>query len=151
MGFVLGREASGMTTWWTLWLHCHFLLSFKRSFTTMFLRVLEIIFFLYFATHIPISLFIDLQALLPGHVYPQQVGVTNSRIVLISHFYMLTVFPFCSWKMFFGGILRSSKTQWWWTRQSGSSPSFSVRPSSSCPSSPLQHTPFWKVSENSTI
>lgn len=47
----------------------------------MFLRVLEIIFFLYFATHIPITLFIDLQALLPEHVYPQQVGVTNSRIV----------------------------------------------------------------------
>ncbi|XP_007246016.3 sigma intracellular receptor 2 [Astyanax mexicanus] len=37
----------------------------------MFLRVLEIIFFLYFASHIPITLFIDLQALLPEHVYPQ--------------------------------------------------------------------------------
>ncbi|KAI4886514.1 hypothetical protein NFI96_024879, partial [Prochilodus magdalenae] len=37
----------------------------------MFLRVLEIIFFFYFATHIPITLFIDLQALLPEHVYPQ--------------------------------------------------------------------------------
>lgn len=34
-------------------------------------RVLEIIFFFYFASHIPITLFIDLQALLPGHVYPQ--------------------------------------------------------------------------------
>lgn len=59
----------------------------------MFLRVLEIIFFLYFATHIPITLFIDLQALLPEHVYPQQVGVTNGRIVFISHFYSLTVLP----------------------------------------------------------
>lgn len=39
----------------------------------MFLRALEIIFFLYFATHIPITLFIDLQALLPEHVYPQQL------------------------------------------------------------------------------
>ncbi|XP_008300902.1 sigma intracellular receptor 2 [Stegastes partitus] len=37
----------------------------------MTLRVLEIIFFFYFASHIPITLFIDLQALLPGHVYPQ--------------------------------------------------------------------------------
>lgn len=37
----------------------------------MSLRVLEIIFFFYFATHIPITLFIDLQALLPEHVYPQ--------------------------------------------------------------------------------
>ncbi|KAF0023427.1 hypothetical protein F2P81_024057 [Scophthalmus maximus] len=38
---------------------------------TMALRVLEIIFFLYFASHIPITLFIDLQALLPGQLYPQ--------------------------------------------------------------------------------
>ncbi|XP_008306740.1 sigma intracellular receptor 2 [Cynoglossus semilaevis] len=37
----------------------------------MSVRVLEIIFFLYFASHIPITLFIDLQALLPEHVYPQ--------------------------------------------------------------------------------
>ncbi|KAM9358897.1 sigma intracellular receptor 2 [Symphorus nematophorus] len=37
----------------------------------MALRALEIIFFLYFASHIPITLFIDLQALLPAHVYPQ--------------------------------------------------------------------------------
>ncbi|XP_029028140.1 sigma intracellular receptor 2 [Betta splendens] len=37
----------------------------------MFVRVLELIFFLYFASHIPITLFIDLQALLPGHVYPE--------------------------------------------------------------------------------
>ncbi|KAM9317708.1 sigma intracellular receptor 2 [Pholidichthys leucotaenia] len=35
------------------------------------LRVLELIFFFYFATHIPITLFIDLQALLPEHVYPE--------------------------------------------------------------------------------
>lgn len=41
----------------------------------MAVRILEIIFFLYFASHIPITLFIDLQALLPEHVYPQQVGV----------------------------------------------------------------------------
>ncbi|KAM6933097.1 sigma intracellular receptor 2 [Xenentodon cancila] len=39
----------------------------------MAVRVLEIIFFFYFATHIPITLFIDLQALLPGHVYPQSL------------------------------------------------------------------------------
>lgn len=50
----------------------------------MFLRVLELVFFLYFATHIPITLFIDLQPLLPEHVYPQQVGVVNSRIVFFS-------------------------------------------------------------------
>ncbi|XP_073340258.1 sigma intracellular receptor 2 [Pagrus major] len=37
----------------------------------MAIRVLEIIFFFYFASHIPITLFIDLQALLPGHVFPQ--------------------------------------------------------------------------------
>ncbi|XP_007565628.1 PREDICTED: transmembrane protein 97 [Poecilia mexicana] len=37
----------------------------------MAVRVLEIIFFFYFASHIPITLFIDLQALLPEHVYPQ--------------------------------------------------------------------------------
>ncbi|XP_037630483.1 sigma intracellular receptor 2 [Sebastes umbrosus] len=39
----------------------------------MSIRVLDIIFFFYFASHIPITLFIDLQALLPGHVYPQQL------------------------------------------------------------------------------
>uniref|UniRef100_A0A8C6T0U9 Transmembrane protein 97 n=1 Tax=Neogobius melanostomus TaxID=47308 RepID=A0A8C6T0U9_9GOBI len=39
----------------------------------MCLRVLEIVFFLYFASHIPITVFIDLQALLPAHVYPQQL------------------------------------------------------------------------------
>ncbi|XP_017277502.1 sigma intracellular receptor 2 [Kryptolebias marmoratus] len=39
----------------------------------MAVRLLEIIFFFYFASHIPITLFIDLQALLPGHVYPQQL------------------------------------------------------------------------------
>ncbi|XP_066536572.1 sigma intracellular receptor 2 [Hoplias malabaricus] len=37
----------------------------------MFLRTLEIIFFIYFATHIPITLFLDLQALLPEDIYPQ--------------------------------------------------------------------------------
>ncbi|KAF7645814.1 hypothetical protein LDENG_00197840 [Lucifuga dentata] len=37
----------------------------------MYIRVLEIIFFFYFASHIPITIFIDLQALLPGYVYPQ--------------------------------------------------------------------------------
>ncbi|XP_034384696.1 sigma intracellular receptor 2 [Cyclopterus lumpus] len=37
----------------------------------MSIRWLEIVFFFYFASHIPITLFIDLQALLPGHVYPQ--------------------------------------------------------------------------------
>lgn len=40
----------------------------------MAIRVLEIIFSLYFASHIPITLFIDLQALLPGHVFPQPVS-----------------------------------------------------------------------------
>lgn len=40
----------------------------------MAVRVLEIIFFFYFASHIPITLFIDLQALLPEHVYPRQVS-----------------------------------------------------------------------------
>lgn len=44
----------------------------------MFLRVLELIFFLYFATHIPITLFIDLQALLPEHVYPPAVSSHSS-------------------------------------------------------------------------
>uniref|UniRef100_A0A3Q4BST6 Transmembrane protein 97 n=1 Tax=Mola mola TaxID=94237 RepID=A0A3Q4BST6_MOLML len=39
----------------------------------MAVRILEIIFFLYFASHIPITLFIDLQALFPEHVYPQQL------------------------------------------------------------------------------
>ncbi|CAB1348314.1 unnamed protein product [Coregonus sp. 'balchen'] len=37
------------------------------------LRILEIIFFFYFASHIPITLFIDLQALLPAQLYPQQL------------------------------------------------------------------------------
>ena len=43
----------------------------------MSIRVLEIIFFFYFASHIPITLFIDLQALLPGHMYPQPVSFTS--------------------------------------------------------------------------
>lgn len=37
----------------------------------MSLRALEVLFFCYFASHIPISLCIDLQALLPAAVYPQ--------------------------------------------------------------------------------
>ncbi|XP_028857344.1 sigma intracellular receptor 2 [Denticeps clupeoides] len=37
----------------------------------MSVRVLELIFFVYFATHVPITALIDLQALLPEHVYPQ--------------------------------------------------------------------------------
>ncbi|XP_072315077.1 sigma intracellular receptor 2 [Eucyclogobius newberryi] len=39
----------------------------------MSLRLLEFIFFLYFASHVPITLLIDLQALLPAHVYPHQL------------------------------------------------------------------------------
>ncbi|KAF6735991.1 Transmembrane protein 97 [Oryzias melastigma] len=39
----------------------------------MTIRVLELLFFLYFSSHIPITLFIDLQALLPAHLYPQQL------------------------------------------------------------------------------
>ncbi|KAJ0022499.1 hypothetical protein NQD34_009989 [Periophthalmus magnuspinnatus] len=39
----------------------------------MSLRVLEIIFFLYFASHVPITLLIDLQALLPARLYPEQL------------------------------------------------------------------------------
>ncbi|MBN3304139.1 SGMR2 protein, partial [Amia calva] len=35
------------------------------------LRLLEWLFFFYFASHIPITLFIDLQALLPAEIYPQ--------------------------------------------------------------------------------
>lgn len=45
----------------------------------MAVRLLELVFFLYFASHIPITLFIDLQALLPERVYPQQVNVNNNR------------------------------------------------------------------------
>ncbi|XP_028662569.1 sigma intracellular receptor 2 [Erpetoichthys calabaricus] len=36
-------------------------------------RFLEWVFFLYFASHIPITVFIDLQALLPSNVYPQSL------------------------------------------------------------------------------
>ncbi|XP_073674299.1 sigma intracellular receptor 2 [Garra rufa] len=39
----------------------------------MFLRVLEIIFFLYFLSHIPITLMVDLQPLLPEHLYPSEL------------------------------------------------------------------------------
>ncbi|XP_030632697.1 sigma intracellular receptor 2 [Chanos chanos] len=39
----------------------------------MSVRVLEMIFFIYFASHIPITLFIDFQALLPEHFYPQML------------------------------------------------------------------------------
>lgn len=46
----------------------------------MALRLLEIIFFFYFASHIPITLFIDLQALLPGHVYPQPVSEIETKL-----------------------------------------------------------------------
>ncbi|XP_061912673.1 glucocorticoid modulatory element-binding protein 1 isoform X4 [Entelurus aequoreus] len=35
------------------------------------IRLLEILFFLYFASHIPITLFIDLQTVLPDYIYPQ--------------------------------------------------------------------------------
>ncbi|MBN3319941.1 SGMR2 protein, partial [Atractosteus spatula] len=38
-----------------------------------FVRFLEWVFFLYFASHVPITLFIDLQALLPGELYPQSL------------------------------------------------------------------------------
>ncbi|CAL8360121.1 unnamed protein product [Merluccius merluccius] len=36
----------------------------------MCIRILELIYFFYFASHIPITLCIDLQALLPDQVYP---------------------------------------------------------------------------------
>ncbi|XP_016412633.1 transmembrane protein 97-like [Sinocyclocheilus rhinocerous] len=39
----------------------------------MFLRALEIIFFFYFLSHIPITLMIDLQPLLPEHLYPSKL------------------------------------------------------------------------------
>ncbi|KAK7882225.1 hypothetical protein WMY93_028399 [Mugilogobius chulae] len=45
----------------------------SQNSSKMSLRVLEIVFFLYFASHVPITLLIDLQALLPAHVYPQQL------------------------------------------------------------------------------
>lgn len=151
MGFFLvrgAREASSTATWWTLKLLCRFFWSCLRSLITMILRVLEIVFFLYFASHIPITLFIDLQALLPQHVYPQQVSVTYLHNNPPSPHTYMTVLHLCSWKMFSGGTLTSSKTRWWWTRRSGSSPSFSARPWFSCPSSPLQLTPSWKVGES---
>lgn len=44
----------------------------------MAIRVLEIIFFFYFASHIPITLFLDFQALLPGHLFPQPVRARTS-------------------------------------------------------------------------
>lgn len=37
-------------------------------------RLLELVFFLYFASHIPITILIDLQALFPDHVYPDVVS-----------------------------------------------------------------------------
>ena len=46
----------------------------------MVIRILEIIYFLYFASHIPITLFIDFQALLPEHVYPQAVSLCTTDI-----------------------------------------------------------------------
>lgn len=85
----------------------------------MTLRILEIIFFLYFASHIPITLFIDLQALLPEYVYPQQVSVTVKTIFRkkkkkVTMIFMAFYCFFCtSWKMFWSGIQRASKTQWW--------------------------------------
>ncbi|XP_077064544.1 sigma intracellular receptor 2 [Siphateles boraxobius] len=39
----------------------------------MLLRALEIIYFIYFASHIPITLVVDLQALLPQHLYPPEL------------------------------------------------------------------------------
>lgn len=41
----------------------------------MLLRALEIIYFIYFASHIPITLMVDLQALLPEHLYPPEVSL----------------------------------------------------------------------------
>jgi len=41
----------------------------------MLLRALEIIYFIYFASHIPITLMVDLQALLPKHLYPPEVSL----------------------------------------------------------------------------
>uniref|UniRef100_A0A8C5LTU9 Transmembrane protein 97 n=1 Tax=Leptobrachium leishanense TaxID=445787 RepID=A0A8C5LTU9_9ANUR len=38
-----------------------------------FTRLLEWIFFLYFFTHIPITLLVDLQAVLPPQLYPQEL------------------------------------------------------------------------------
>uniref|UniRef100_A0A665WRJ5 Transmembrane protein 97 n=2 Tax=Echeneis naucrates TaxID=173247 RepID=A0A665WRJ5_ECHNA len=39
----------------------------------MALRALELLFFFYFSSHIPITAMIDLQALLPAHLFPQQL------------------------------------------------------------------------------
>lgn len=46
------------------------------------LRILEIIFVFYFASHIPITLFIDLQALLPAQMYPQQVTTLSLTCII---------------------------------------------------------------------
>ena len=37
-------------------------------------RILDIIFFIYFATHIPITICIDLQAICPAAYFHQSVG-----------------------------------------------------------------------------
>ncbi len=54
----------------------------SKTRTKMFLRALEIIFFFYFLSHIPITLMIDLQPLLPEHLYPSKVSL---HLVLHAH------------------------------------------------------------------
>lgn len=120
----------------------------------MAIRILEIIFFLYFASHIPITLFIDLQALLPKHVYPQMVSA-SVRVVDSSSTSSCRLracscddsFPFGSWQMYWSGTRPTSRTQWWQSLPCGLNPLFSARPFYSCLSSPLLPMLSSKVSQ----
>lgn len=138
MGRSLGTGVSAVRTW------TPFLLSSAGETCEMSLRVLELVFFFYFASHIPITLFIDLQALLPEHVYPQQVSYFHIKHTLSPATQLTRVFS-SSWRTSWHGTLRTSKTRWCSTPRSGSSHLFSARLCFKRRFSPLQRMRFWKV------
>lgn len=126
--------------------------------TMSLLRVLEILFFLYFASHIPITLFIDLQALLPKDLYPQPVSVAVESSCWVELRVVRFVSNCCppphtprhpqnkSCGACWSGTRPTSRTPWWRSLRTGSGPSCSARLWSSCPSSPSLLTPSSKVS-----
>ena len=49
-----------------------------------FIKVMHFIFFLYFATHIPITILVDAMAVVPKSWYPQMVSIHVHIGVLVS-------------------------------------------------------------------
>lgn len=103
------------------------ILSLMSNRTPLTSRPLDLTYFIYVATHIPISLFLDCQALYPAHLVPQPLVDLNAYYVntfkdpLISNVHNLPWFksfvyceaifqiPFFFWAL--GGLYHSKSTR----------------------------------------